>query len=108
MRASKTSGLWPVIRDRDLVRLGAAFADFDARLLAGEAPPGLSDTARNILYWLRVSDVAGLASVTIRRRLRDCRVEAMILSRKPESYRSAGARNHGATCAVMIQHRMPG
>ena len=49
MRASKTSGLWPVSRDRDLVRVGAAFADLNARLLSGEAPPGLSDRARNIL-----------------------------------------------------------
>jgi hypothetical protein len=49
MRASKTSGQWPVSRDRDLVRVGAAFADLNARLLSGEAPPGLSDRARNIL-----------------------------------------------------------
>jgi hypothetical protein len=59
MRASKTSGLWPVSRDRDLVRVGAAFADLNARLLAEEAPPGLSDTTRNILldlWWRTIED----------------------------------------------------
>ena len=60
MRASKTSGLWPVSRDRDLVRVGAAFADLNARLLAEEAPPGLSDTTRNILLdlWWRTIEVS--------------------------------------------------
>ena len=43
----------------------------------------------------------------IRRRPRNCRVEAMILSRNSEFYRSAGARSYGAIYAVTIRHRMP-
>lgn len=71
IRASKTSGLWPVSRDRDLVRLGAAFADLDARLLAREAPPDLSDTAQNILldlWWRTIEDATPICARTIRGR----------------------------------------
>jgi hypothetical protein len=59
-------------------------------------------------YWLRVSSVAGLASVTDQEkalglpgRLDDFESEAGI-------YRSAGVWNHGAICAVTIRHRMSG
>ena len=78
MRSSKTGGLWPVSRDRDLVRLSAAFADLDARLLAGEAPPGLSDTARNILldlWWWTIEVPTSIRPRTIRgRRIKTIRL----------------------------------
>ena len=42
----------PVSRDRHLVRLRAAFADLDARLLVADAPPSLSDMLRDVLLGL--------------------------------------------------------
>jgi Kef-type K+ transport system membrane component KefB len=50
----------------------------------------------------------GLRARPIRRRLKDCWVEAMALSREREFYCSVGVRNHGANRAVKIRHRMPG
>jgi hypothetical protein len=50
----------------------------------------------------------GLRARPIRRRLRNCRVEAMALSREREFYRSVAVRSHGANRAVKIRHRMPG
>jgi hypothetical protein len=50
----------------------------------------------------------GLRARPIRRRLRNCLLEAMALSREQEFYRSVGMRNHGANRAVKIRHRMPG
>ena len=50
----------------------------------------------------------GLRARPIRRRLRNCRVEAMALRRERDFYRSVGVRNHGANRAVKIRHRMPG
>jgi hypothetical protein len=50
----------------------------------------------------------GLRARPIKRRLRNCRVEAVTLSREREFYRSIGMRNHGANRAAKIRHRMPG
>ena len=49
VRADTTSGRWTRSRDRHLVRLRAAFADPDARLLVADAPPSLSDMLRDVL-----------------------------------------------------------
>jgi hypothetical protein len=76
VRPSKPSGLWPIRRDRDLVRLGAAFTDLDARLLTGQARPGLSE-ARDVLLdlWRRtIEDATSISTRTIRgRRIRTTR-----------------------------------
>jgi hypothetical protein len=68
VRASKTSGLWRISRDRNLARLDGAFADLGARLLMASSPPGLSDTAWNILLdlWLRTLEVVDGASISHR------------------------------------------
>jgi hypothetical protein len=68
VRTSKPSGLWPIRRDPDLVRPGAAVTDLDARLLAGEAPPGLSE-ARDVLLdlWRRtIEDAAPIRARALR------------------------------------------
>jgi putative membrane protein len=51
--------------------------------------------------------VPGWRARPIRRRPRNCRVEAMILSRNPEFCRSVSVRNYGVIYAVTIRHRMP-
>ena len=69
----------------------------------------LSDDRRYALYDAtdcRFPALPGLRARPIRRRLRNCRVEAMALSREREFYRSVGVRNHGANRAVKIRHRM--
>jgi hypothetical protein len=64
VRASKTSVLWRISRDRGLAPLHAAFTDLETRLSMTGSPPDLSDTARNILLdlWLRTIETADGAS----------------------------------------------
>jgi hypothetical protein len=60
-----------------------------------------------VLYWLRVSDVAGLASATDQANTQELPGRGDDLSRNPEFYRSVGVRNCGANYAVIIRHRKP-
>jgi hypothetical protein len=71
VRANITSGSWARSRDRHLVRLRAAFADLDARLLVADAPPTLSDMVRDVLlglWWRRFEDALPLRARIVRGR----------------------------------------
>ena len=60
LRASKTSGLWRIRRDLDLARLGAAFADLDARHRQRRRLPGSTGEARMSAFTAAL--MAGLAT----------------------------------------------
>ena len=66
VRADATSGRWTLRRDRHPARLRAALADPNVPSFVADAPPSLSDMARDVPLCLRPQRVEAALPICVR------------------------------------------